>query len=56
MYGGFKKFVIDRWVVNHFYKRTLRIFGLPCLLAYAIGCWGMRRYDNQAYKFFYFSD
>lgn len=56
MYGGFKTFAIDRRLINHSYRRFWRKFWLPFAITYAIGCYGMRKYDNAAYNFFYFSD
>ena len=56
MYGGFKKYVVQRWWINNFYRRTVRVFWAPFLIAYGIGCYGMRKYDTASYHFFYFSD
>lgn len=56
MYGGFKKYFIDRWFVNHFYKKWIRLTWAPALIYYIAGCYAMRQYDNAAYDFFYFSD
>lgn len=56
MYGGFRKYVIQRWWIQHFYRHSVRIFWVPFLVAYGIGCYGMRKYDTAAYNFFYFSD
>ncbi len=55
MYGGFRKYVIERWWINHFYRKTARLKWIPALVGYTIGCIGMRKYDNAAYKFWYFS-
>lgn len=56
MFGGFRKYVIQRWWIQHFYRKSVRGFWLPVLVAYGIGCYGMRQYDNAAANFFYFSD
>lgn len=56
MYGGFRKFFVQRYVVNHIYRKCIRVVWLPVLIAYGMGCYGMRKYDTAAYNFFYFSD
>ena len=56
MYGGFRKYIIERRVVNHLYRKIFRKAWLPFTIAYGIGCYGMRKYDTAAYNFFYFSD
>ena len=56
MFGGFRKFSIQRWFINHFYRRNIRVTWPGFLFVYALGCYGMRTYDNAAYNFFYFSD
>jgi hypothetical protein len=56
MYGGLKKYFVERWFVNHFYKKWIRLTWAPALIYYIAGCYAMRQYDNAAYDFFYFSD
>ena len=56
MYGGFKKFFVDRWLIQHFYKSMIRKTWAPALVLYALGCYAMRQYDNAAHDFFYFTD
>jgi len=56
MFGGFKKYFVDRWFINHFYKKWIRLTWAPALIYYVAGCYSMRQYDNAAYDFFYFSD
>ncbi len=63
MYGGFKRFFVDRYLVGSLYRNGFRAMWFPgfimfvCKLPpYAVGCYGMRMYDNAAHDFFYFSD
>jgi len=56
MYGGFKKYVIERHIYGNWYRRNIRTWWLPALLGYTVACVCMRGYDNAAYDFFYFSD
>ena len=56
MFGGFRKYVIERWWIQHQYRKFWRVAWFPLLFAYSVGCYGMRKYDNAAYNYFYFSD
>jgi len=63
MYGGFKKFFIDRYVIGHLYRNSFRVMWFPAFLYYIctklnniVECYQMRLYDNGAHDFFYFSD
>ena len=56
MFGGFKKYFVERWFIKHFYKKWIRLSWAPALVYYVACCYSMRQYDNAAYDFFYFSD
>ena len=56
MFGGFKKYALERHFYQNYYRRVVRNCWLPCLIAYTTGCLTMRMYDNAAYDYFYFSD
>lgn len=56
MYGGFKKYFVDRWLIQHFYKSMVRMTWAPALICYGLGCYAMRQYDNASHDFFYFTD
>ena len=63
MYGGVKKFFVDRWLVGSIYRNGFRVMWFPGFLYFIsthfyniVGCYGMRLYDNAAHDFFYFSD
>ena len=56
MFGGPKKYIIDRYIKHHLYRRILRPMWLPFIIVYTLGCMGMRQYDNAAHDYFYFSD
>jgi hypothetical protein len=51
MFGGFRKYVIQRWFIQNHYRKFWRVAWLPVLISYGIGCYGMRKYDNAAYNF-----
>jgi hypothetical protein len=55
-YGGFKKSIVDRFLVNfwwkNFFKRLLPVYGILWMFQVL----GQRDYDNNAYAYFYFSD
>ena len=55
-YGGMYKWVVQRWIVQYFYRRVLRFFWLPALFAFFTGWATMRSYDNAVYDYFYFFD
>jgi hypothetical protein len=56
LYGGFRKSFIERFVVNHIWKRLLKR-ALPFYgVLWTIQVLGHRDYDNNAYAYFYFSD
>ena len=56
MYGGFNKFIIQRYFVDHSVKVMARVFFLPLAICFIGSCLGERDYDNNAYDYFYFSD
>jgi len=56
MYGGFKKYFVERWLIQHFYKSMVRKTWAPTVICYALGCYAMRQYDNASHDFFFFTD
>ena len=56
MYGGFKKFALERHVYQNWYRKNIRNWWLPVTITYTLGCITMRMYENAAYDYFYFSD
>eukprot|EP01016_Furgasonia_blochmanni_P036340 TRINITY_DN4143_c0_g1_i1.p1 TRINITY_DN4143_c0_g1~~TRINITY_DN4143_c0_g1_i1.p1 ORF type:complete len:175 (+),score=57.57 TRINITY_DN4143_c0_g1_i1:68-592(+) len=56
MYGGLKKYFLQRHLYQTWYRRNIRNFWFPALFSYTLGCITMRMYDNGAYDYFYFSD
>ena len=60
MFGGFRKFIAERFLLNTIYRKNLRMWWLPTVFAYICkifiidGAIGMRIYDNAAYDYFYF--
>ncbi len=56
MYGGANQFFLKRFIVDFGCKIWLRIAWLPFTI-HAIGSViGQRKYDKNAYDYFYFSD
>eukprot|EP01017_Pseudomicrothorax_dubius_P027031 TRINITY_DN3069_c0_g1_i1.p1 TRINITY_DN3069_c0_g1~~TRINITY_DN3069_c0_g1_i1.p1 ORF type:complete len:130 (+),score=27.26 TRINITY_DN3069_c0_g1_i1:143-532(+) len=56
MHGGFFKFVVQRHILQNWWRRNIRNWWLPITLGYTVGSIYMRIYDNAAYDYFYFSD
>ena len=56
LYGGFNKFIIQRFFVNFLFKKWLRILWFPFTVLTIGSFLGQRDYDNNAYDYFYFTD
>ncbi|EGR32154.1 hypothetical protein IMG5_094500 [Ichthyophthirius multifiliis] len=56
LFGGFRTYILQRFLVQTIYRRNVRIFWFPVLLGYTFCCVTMRMYDNACYDYFYFSD
>jgi len=56
MYGGFKGFILQRWVGDFAFRVWFRIAWIPATFHFVMSCLGQREYDNNAYDYFYFSD
>ena len=55
LYGGFKKYFVDRYLMGYLYK-SVKVMWPLALVGYATGCYYMRKYDNACHDYFYFSD
>ena len=55
-FGGFNNWFVQRYLVNHLYRRIFRIFWAPALIYFFFGWATMRAYDNAVYDYFYFFD
>ena len=56
MYGGFRGFILQRWVGDFAIRVWGRLIWLPVSFHFIMSCLGQREYDNNAYDYFYFSD
>jgi hypothetical protein len=55
-YGGFKKWIVERYLQNIIYRKIIRFAWMPGVVWFFGGWAGMRSYDNAVYDYFYFFD
>lgn len=55
-FGGFKKSVIDRFLVNFWWRVMIKRMGPAYAIVWTIQVVSHRDYDTNAYAYFYFSD
>lgn len=55
-FGGFYNWAVKRYLINHFYRRVVRVAWFPVVVYFFAGWAAMRAYDNAVYDYFYFFD